>query len=177
MNLWHDIDPGTDEAMNVIVEINKGSHNKYEVDKETGLIKLDRVNYGAAPYPVEYGFIPQTLAEDGDAVDVLILSTFPIPPGVLVPTRPVGFMEMIDGGEVDNKIIGVPVDDYRWDHIKDVSDLNPHTVKELKNFFETLKDLKAKPVEIKINGFTGKSEAIKAFAETKKRYNEKYPTA
>ena len=96
MNLWHDVPLGDDapNEINVIIEIPKGSHNKYEIDKETGLIKLDRANYSAAAYPCEYAFAPQTYAEDGDAIDVLILSTFPIPPGILVKARPVAFMEM-----------------------------------------------------------------------------------
>ena len=113
MNLWHDIPLGekAPEEFNVVVEIPKGSHNKYELDKETGLIKLDRANYSAAPYPVEYGFVPQTLADDGDAIDVLVLTTYPIPPGILVSVRPIALMEMTDDDESDNKIIGGPTDD------------------------------------------------------------------
>src|SRR3954468_4023375 len=101
MNLLHDIDAGTKEAMNVIVEIPKGSHNKYEIDKDTGLIKLDRANYGPTPYPTNYGFVPKTLWDDGDAVDVLLLASFPIHPGILVPSRIVGIMKMTDDGEPD----------------------------------------------------------------------------
>src|SRR3989338_1146559 len=101
MNLWHDIPLGdkAPEEFNTIIEIPRGSHNKYEIDKETGLIKLDRVNFSAAPYPCDYGFAPQTLWEDGDALDVIVLTTNPIPPGILVSVRPVGLMKMIDGGE------------------------------------------------------------------------------
>src|SRR3989344_7221468 len=134
MNLWHDISPGkkVPEEINVIVEIPKDSHNKYELDKETGLIKLDRANYNNAPYHCEYGFIPQTLAEDGDAADVLVLATYPLHPGILVNARPVGLMQMTDGGESDDKIICVPMNDIRWDDIKDVQDLNQHTLKEFK---------------------------------------------
>ena len=174
MKIWHDVKPGTRESINVIVEIPRGSHNKYELDKETGLIKLDRANYGPAPYPVEYGFIQKTLAEHGDPMDVLLFSTFPIHPGVLVSMRPVAFMEMIDGGEVDNKIIGVPVDDHRWDDVKDLPDLNKHSLREIQDFFENLKALKNKPVEILIKGFKGKKEAEKAFEEGLKLYAEKY---
>lgn len=163
MNILRDIAPGTKEEMNVIVEIPKGSHNKYELDKETGLLMLDRANYGAAPYPVEYGFVPQTLAEDGDALDVVLFSTFPIYPGVLVAARPVGFMEMTDDGEADGKILAVPINDRRFDHIQDVTDLNPHTLSELKDFFENLKNLKGKPVTVTVHGFTGKSDALTAF--------------
>src|SRR6185436_16512750 len=112
MNLWHDIPLGDDapNEINVIIEIPKGSPNKYEIDKETGLIKLDRANYSAAPYPVDYGFAPQTLWDDGDALDVIVLSTFPLAPGILVNARPVAIMEMIDGGDSDYKVIAVPVD-------------------------------------------------------------------
>lgn len=173
MNLLHDIAPGNKDEMNVIVEIPKGSNNKYEIDKETGLIKLDRANYGAAAYPVEYGFVPQTLAEDGDALDVLLLSTYPIHPGVLVEIRPVGFMEMIDDGEVDSKIIGVPAKDRRWEDVKDVEDLNAHTLMELKDFFENLKNLKGKPVVVTVNGFKGKKEAQEAFERAVQMYKDK----
>ena len=142
MNLLHDIEPGTKDRMNVIIEIPKNSNNKYEIDKATGLIKLDRANYSAAAYPVEYGFIPQTLWDDGDAVDVLVLATFPIPPGILVTIRPVALMEMVDTGENDYKIIGVPIEDRRWESVQDLSDINGHTLKEIQHFFETYKQLK-----------------------------------
>lgn len=169
----YEIDPGTKEEMNVIIEIPKGSHNKYEFDKETGLIKLDRANYGAAAYPVEYGFIPQTLAEDGDAMDVLLFSTYPLYPGVLVTVRPVGLMKMVDGDEPDDKILCVPAEDRRWDDVKDVGDLNKHTLKEIKDFFENLKNLKGKPVTISINGFENKAAAEAAFEATRAAYDAK----
>lgn len=174
MNLWHEIDPGTSEAMNVIVEIPKGASNKYEIDKKTGLIKLDRANYGPTPYPIEYGFIPRTLAEDGDAMDVIIFATYPVPPGILVEVRPVGLMEFTDDGETDNKIIGVPVEDRRWDDVKDVEDLNKHSLKEIQHFFETVKQLKGKPVETIVHGFKGKDAAQKAFEESLELYTKKF---
>ncbi len=173
MNLLHDIPPGTKDEMNVLIEIPKGSHNKYEVDKETGLIKLDRANYGPTPYPTEYGFIPQTHWDDGDAIDVLLFATFPIPPGTLVSMRPVGLLEMIDGGESDYKIIGVPVEDRRWEDVQDIDDLNKHTLKEIQTFFETIKLLKGKPVEVQVLGFKGKKEAQEAFERARKLYEEK----
>src|SRR3989344_1491905 len=111
MNLWHNLAPGTVEKINVIVEINKGSKNKYEIDKETGLIALDRVLYSAQEFPFDYGFIPQTLWDDNDPVDVVILTTHPLLSGTLVRVRPVALMKMIDGGEADDKIIAVPIDD------------------------------------------------------------------
>ena len=176
MNLWHDIPLGENapEEFNIIVEIPKGSHNKYEIDKETGLIKLDRVNYSAAAYPFEYGFAPQTLWDDGDALDVVLLATHPIPPGILVSVRPVGIMEMTDDAESDHKIIAVPAEDIRFDHIKDLADINTHTQKEMQHFFEHNKKLKKKPVEILVHGFKGRVEALEAVRRSVELYKEKF---
>lgn len=174
MDLWHDTEAGTVDEMNVIIETPKGSHNKYEIDKPTGLIKLDRANYGSAPYPFDYGFVPQTLWEDGDALDVMLISSFPLFPGVLVHARPVAFMEMTDSGDPDSKIIAVPVHDQRWDHVKDLSDLNQHSLKEFRNFFETLKMLKKTPGVITIHGFKGAKEAQEAFAHGIDLYKKKF---
>lgn len=174
MNLWHDIEAGSAEEMNVIVEIPNGSSNKYELDKDTGLIKLDRVNYGPTHYPTNYGFIPQTLWEDGDAIDVLVLSTYPLHPGILLEIRPVGLMKMTDDGESDDKIIGVPAKDQRWDNVKDVSDLNQHQLKEIKLFFETIKTLKGKPVEVTVHEFQNAESAKQAFEHSRKLYKEKF---
>jgi inorganic pyrophosphatase len=176
MNLWHDIKIGEKfpEEINCIIEITKGSHNKYEIDKETGLIKLDRANYGPAPYPFDYGFVPQTLWEDGDALDVVLLSTFPIPSGILVNVRPVAVMEMIDSGDSDYKIIAVPIHDRRWENIKDLKDLNEHFLRECSNFFETYKQLKEKQSVVTVQGFKGKAEAIAAINKSIKLYKEKF---
>lgn len=174
MNLWHDIEPGTRDEMNTIVEVPKGSQNKYEIDKETGMIALDRANYSAAAYPIEYGFIPRTYWDDGDALDVLVLATFPILPGILVRIRPVAFMEMIDSGEEDYKIIGVPVKDKRWDNVHDLKDINPHTLQEIKHFFETYKELKDDKSKVTIPGFKGATEAKEAFDRGLKLYKEKF---
>lgn len=172
MNLWHDVEPGTSEEMNVIVEIGRGSKNKYEIDKETGLIKLDRAMHTAQDYPFDYGFVPKTLWHDGDALDVLILTTYPLVPGILVNVRPVAILGMTDGGEQDEKIIGVPVEDPRWEDVKDLSDVNPHTLKEIEHFFSTYKKIQNKTVET--HGFKGKDEAMKAFEEGKEIYNKKF---
>lgn len=176
MNLWHDIEIGKNspEEVNCIIEISKGSHNKYEIDKETGLIKLDRANYGPAAYPFDYGFVPQTLWDDGDALDVVVLSTYPIDSGILATVRPVGIMEMTDTDESDNKIIAVPVDDLRWEDIQDLSDLNKHTLKEMQNFFETIKQLKPKKSIVTVHGFKGKAEAIEAIKRSQDLYKEKF---
>lgn len=176
MNLWHDITIGDNapEEINCIIEISKGSHNKYEIDKETGLIKLDRANYGPAAYPFDYGFVPQTLWEDGDALDVVLLSTFPIDTGILVAVRPVAVMEMTDSGESDYKIIAVPVDDRRWEDVKDLADLNKHSLREYSNFFETIKQLKGKPAVVTVHGYKGKTEALEAIKKGQKLYAEKF---
>ncbi len=177
MNLWHDISVGkkAPEEINCIIEISKGSHNKYEIDKETGLIKLDRANYGAAPYPFEYGFVPKTLWEDGDALDVILLATYPIHPGILVKVRPVALMEMTDSGESDYKLIAVPVDDKRFDDIKDLPDLNKHSLREFQDFFENLKNLKDnKKGSNEIHGFKSKDDAMKAIAHGIELYNQKF---
>lgn len=174
MNLWHDIPPGTEEEMNTIIEIPKGSNNKYEVDKATGLIKLDRANYSSAAYPFDYGFVPQTLWHDGDPLDVVLLTTYPLVPGILVSARPVAVMEMIDSGESDYKIIAVPTEDKRWEDVQDVDDINPHTLKEIQHFFETYKLLKGKPAPVEIGAIKGKGAAKAAFQESIALYKEKH---
>lgn len=176
MNLWHNVPIGENvpEEFNCIIEIPKGSHNKYEIDKETGMIKLDRANYGAAAYPFEYGFAPQTLWEDGDALDVIIFATYPIQPGILVSVRPVALMKMTDSGESDDKILAVPVEDRRWEDVQDLKDLNKHTLRECANFFENLKTLKPKPAVNTVHGFEGKAEAIEAIKHSQKLYQEKF---
>ena len=174
MNLWHDIAPGTQQEMNVIIEIPRGSNNKYEIDKETGLIKLDRANYSTAAYPFDYGFLPQTLWHDGDALDVVLLTTYPLFPGVLVTARPVAVMEMIDSGESDYKIIAVPTEDKRWDDVQDLGDINQHTIKEIQHFFETYKALKGKPAPVEVGAVKGKDAAEAAFTESLELYKQKF---
>ncbi len=173
MNLWHDVTPGENEKINVIIEIGKGSKNKYEVDKKTGMIALDRVAYTAQDFPFDYGFVPQTLWEDNDPVDAIVLTTHPLIPGILVRVRPVALMEMIDSGDSDSKIIAVPIDDPRWEDTKDLADINPHTIKEIEHFYSTYKKLQNKVVEVK--GFHGKNAAIEAFKKGIKLYSEKFP--
>jgi len=177
MNLWHDVPRGdkTPYELNCIIEIPKGSPNKYEIDKDTGLIALDRANYSSAPYPFDYGFVPQTLWDDGDALDIIVPSTFPLATGILVRVRPVAVMEMIDGGESDYKVIAVPVDDKRWDDVNDLADLNKHNVKEWIHFFETYKELKGKDNIVEIRDIKGKEAAIEAIKKSIDLYTEQYP--
>jgi inorganic pyrophosphatase len=172
MNLWHDIDPGTADEVNVIIEINKGSKNKYEVDKETGMIALDRVAHTAQDFPFDYGFVPQTLWYDNDPIDVVVLTTYPLLPGILLRVRPVAIMNMIDGGEGDDKVIAVPVSDPRWSDVKDLKDLNKHTLKEIEHFYSTYKKLQNK--EVIVNGFKGAAEARIAFKEGLALYQKKF---
>ena len=172
MNLLHDIEAGkkTPEEINVIIEINKGSKNKFEIDKETGIIALDRAMHTSQDYPFDYGFVPQTHWDDGDALDVVLLTTYPLFPGILVRARPVAVMHMVDGGEADEKIIAVPSDDPRWNDVKDLSDVNKHTLKEIEHFFITYKNLQKKTVEI--NGFEGAVKAKEAVVRSMTLYKE-----
>jgi inorganic pyrophosphatase len=171
MNLFHDVLPGTKDKINVIIEINKGSKNKYEIDKESGLIALDRVMHSAQDYPFDYGFIPQTLWDDGDALDVVLLTTYPLFPGILVHARPVGIMHMTDSGEADEKMIAVPTEDPRFAHVQDISDVNAHTLKEISHFFATYKQIQKKDVHV--GEFEGKAVAQAAFERGQKMYIEK----
>lgn len=176
MNLWHDVPLGNNvpEELNVIIEVPKGSHNKYEIDKETGLIALDRANYSDAAFPYDYGFAPQTLWDDNDALDVIVMTTYPLDPGIMVAVRPVGVIEMIDTGESDFKVIAVPVNDKRWEDVQDVGDLNKHTVKEIQHFLETYKALKGKPAPVEIKGINGKAAAMEAVKRSVDLYKQKF---
>lgn len=171
MNLLHDIPAGTADEMNVIIEIPKFSKNKYEIDKDTGLIKLDRVMHTAQDYPFDYGFVPQTLFDDGDALDVVLITTHPLAPGILVEARPVAVMEMIDGGERDDKVVAVPTGDPRFADIKDLADLNQHFIKEMTHFFETYKKVQNKEVEV--GEWHGAAQAKVAFEKSCEMYRNK----
>jgi inorganic pyrophosphatase len=171
MNLLHDLPAGSSDEMNVVIEIPRGVKNKYEIDKETGLIKLDRVNHTAQSYPFDYGFVPQTLWDDGDALDVVLLTTEPLFPGLLVEARPVAIMHMVDGGEADEKVIAVPAGDPRFKDIKDLKDVNPHTLKEISHFFATYKQLQNKVVEV--GEFEDAVAAKAAFDRAVKLYQDK----
>lgn len=174
MNLWHDLSLGgkAPEEFNVIIECPKGSKNKYEIDKETGLIKLDRAMKTSQDYPFDYGFAPQTLWEDNDPLDVVVLTTYALYPGILLKVRPVGVMHMIDGGEGDDKIIAVPVSDPRWEETRDLEDVNKHTLKEIRHFFETYKTIEEKVVTV--DGFEGKAQALEAVEKSIAFYGEKF---
>ncbi len=150
MDLWHDIETGPKIPfiLNVIVEIPKGSQNKYEYDKKNGIIKLDRVLFSPLYYPGDYGIIPQTYAEDGDPLDALVLVTNPTYPGILIEARPIGLLRMKDSNQMDNKILCVAKDDPRYAGLKDIADLEKHHLKEIAHFFQVYKQLEGKKVEI-----------------------------
>lgn len=172
MNPWHDIEMGAKapEVVTALIEIPKGSKTKFELDKDSGLLKVDRVLHSAVHYPAHYGFIPQSFCDDKDPLDVLILGQAEVYPLSLIEVRPIGYMGMIDGGEGDDKVIAVHKDDPYMKEINDISDLPQHLVKEIKHFFETYKDLEGKKVEIK--GFFGKAEAHKIVLEAKELYQK-----
>jgi inorganic pyrophosphatase len=156
-------------VVDAFVEIPAGSQNKYEYDKETKTFILDRVLYGSMRYPAEYGYLDGTLALDGDPLDVLILATNPTFPGCVINTRIIGVMLMIDNGEHDEKLIGVPTKDPRWNHVNSLDDIAPHTIKEIENFFLRYKDLENKKVEV--TGWKDAEFANNLYEECVKRYN------
>lgn len=174
MNLLHEITAGKNvpDVINVIIEIPKGSKNKYEIDKETGLIMLDRALHTAQDYPFDYGFMPQSHWDDGDPLDVVVLTTSALAPGILVKVRPVAIVNMIDDGEGDAKIIAVPEKDPRWDDVKDLADINKHTLKEIEHFFLTYKQIQKK--EVSIDGIEGAAVAKEAVLKSQKLYAEKF---
>jgi inorganic pyrophosphatase len=134
--------------LNVLIEIPAGSKNKYEFDKDMNAFALDRVLYASVVYPFDYGFIPNTLADDGDPLDGLVIMDQPTFPGCVIAARPVGMMEMIDGGDRDEKILCVPDKDPRYAHVKSLKDIPQHRLDEIAEFFQTYKNLEKKSVEI-----------------------------
>ena len=169
-NFWHDIESGNDipEIINVIIEIPKGSMNKYEYDKKHNMIKLDRVLFSPFHYPGDYGLVPQTLSEDGDPLDALVVVTNPTYPGILIEARPIGLLQMKDDGESDDKIICVATNDPRYLHTVDITDMEDHHRSEIAHFFQVYKELEGKKVEIL--GWKTAKEAKDVIIESIKRY-------
>ncbi len=169
---WHDLPPGTrpPQEVNAIVEIPRGSRNKYELDKETGLFKFDRLLYSAVHYPGDYGFIPQTLADDGDPLDVLIMTTEPTFPGCLVPVRPLGVFEMRDEKGLDEKILAVPLADPLYAEYHGLEDVATHFLREVEHFFDIYKELEG--VTTDTLGWQGCDRAFKAIEDSIRLYRE-----
>lgn len=150
MNIFHDINPQriTKDKFTAVIEISKNSRNKYELDKETGLLMLDRVLFTSTHYPANYGFVPRTLSQDNDPLDVFVYCTQEIQPMSLVECRPIGAIDMIDNNQIDTKIIAVPVGDPTYSNYNEITDLPPHLVDELMHFLRVYKELEGKKTEI-----------------------------
>lgn len=173
MNSWHDIDPKfTEDDFLAIIEITKGSKVKYELDKETGLLKLDRILYTSTHYPANYGFIPRSYARDLDPLDVLLISSEPILPLTLVHCKPLGVIRMKDSGFDDEKIIAVALDDPSFSSYRDIAELPEHLFSEMQHFFEVYKALEKK--ETAVESLGGKEEAISIIKEALRSYQEHF---
>lgn len=174
MNIWHDIpaDQVTPERFTAVIEIRKGSKNKYELDKQTGMLRLDRVLFTSTHYPANYGFIPRTYAQDFDPLDVLVLCSEAIEPMTLVSCRPIGMIEMVDGAERDEKILAVPLGDPNYAGIQDIEDLPGHTFQEIEHFFTVYKMLEGKSTVVR--SATGRTTALRAVAECIAAYEARF---
>ena len=170
-NPWHAV-PYGDEApqqVTAIIEIQKKSKGKYELDKDSGMLKLDRVLFSSMHYPANYGFIPQTYCDDNDPLDILVICSIDIRPMTLVEAKVIGVMQMIDNNEEDDKIIAVAAHDMSVNHINDISELPPHTLLEMRRFFEDYKKLENK--EVVVENFLGREEAYEIIGRSIELYN------
>lgn len=175
MNIWHDISEAciTPESFTAVIEIPKGGKNKYEMDKETGLLRLDRVLYTATHYPANYGFIPRTYADDGDPLDVLVLCQETIVPMTLVQCFPIGLIRMVDGTSVDEKVIAVPHQDPSFSCYKDISELPTHNIKEIEHFFTIYKMLEHNKAT-EVHAAQGHEAALDIIAHCMEEYRLHY---
>ncbi len=172
---WHNVSPGenTPGSVNGIIEIPKGTRAKYELDKDSGLLRLARVLYSSVYYPANYGFIPKTYCDDKDPLDILVLSQIDFEPLCIVPAKVIGVMHMLDQGETDDKIIAVAEGDPSVSHIKDVTEMPDHFITELKNFFEDYKKLENKSVVVE--ELSNRERAIEVIEDSLKLYLETFP--
>ncbi|QNL44238.1 inorganic diphosphatase [Oscillibacter hominis] len=174
MHLWHDVSPAhmAPEDFWAVIEIEKGSKNKYEIDKETGALRLDRILYTSTHYPANYGFLPRTFADDGDPLDVLVLCSEGIHPMSLVRCFPIGVIVMHDGGSRDEKIIAIPFDDPAWNVYSDISQLPAHIATEMRHFFSVYKNLEGKRTEI--GQVFSRPEAVRVIEDCLEAYRIKF---
>ncbi len=172
MNIWHDIQANriTPESFIAVIEIQKGSKQKYELDKKTGLLILDRILYTSTHYPANYGFIPHTLASDGDPLDVLVLCSESLLPLSLVNVYPIGVITMEDNGYADEKIIAIPFTDPNYNAYKSLADLPKHVFDEMQHFFSVYKQLEGKNTAV--HTVQGREDAIKIIQQSLLRYKE-----
>ena len=173
-NIWHDISPKriTPEDFICVIEITKGSRKKYELDKETGFIILDRILYTSTHYPANYGFIPRTYGDDNDPLDVLLLCSESLEPMTLVRAYPIGVISMIDNGRNDEKIIAIPFDDPNYNQFKNIDQLPAHRFDEMRHFFKVYKNLENK--ETAVNEVSARETAIKVIKEAIDNYIENF---
>lgn len=173
-NIWHDISPKriAAEEFICVIEISKGSKKKYELDKETGHIILDRILYTSTHYPANYGFIPRTYGDDGDPLDVLLLCAETLEPMTLVKAKPIGVISMIDNGQGDEKIIAVPVNDPTYNHYNDISELPAHIFEEMSHFFTVYKSLENK--QTAVNEVMGRDNAVQIIEKAISDYIEEF---
>jgi len=171
---WHQILPGDDapNSVNTVIEITSGSKGKYELDKNTGLLRLDRVLSSSVVYPANYGFIPQTYCDDKDPLDILVICSVDIIPLTLVQAKPIGVINMMDGGEQDDKIIAVAKNDPIYNYMNDIEQLAPHVMKEIVQFFESYKALEKKFVVV--DGIHGRERAHSILMEAIALYRREY---
>ena len=172
MHPWHQVEmfPESPDILPAIIEVPKGSQIKYELDKKSGLVRVDRILYSAVHYPANYGFIPQTYCEDNDPLDILVLGQESVSPLCIMRARPIGVMKMIDGGEADDKIIAIHEDDPQYNCYHHIDDLPPHTLKTLKRFFEDYKILEQK--EVRIESFLGPNKAKDIIRQAQAYYQQ-----
>ena len=176
MNIWHDISPKriTPDDFMVVIEIEKGSKCKYELDKETGVLMLDRILYTATHYPANYGFIPRTFADDGDPLDVLVLCSQELNPMTIVRCYPIGLITMMDNGHYDDKIIAIPFSDPSYNEYTDISQIPKHIFEEMSHFFKVYKELEGKETATEVNDASSAEDAKRIIEKAINGYIENY---